>query len=124
MSLCASGGDQTALDPLELKVVVSHPMWVLGTEFRAYARAVYAFNHWATSPVPEEDLKITNQIAIKYEMKTIDRHENWWQECLFLGTILSNCKRAMYILPDSETWCDGNPGLCAFMPWLNLTGWG
>lgn len=45
MSLCAPGEDQTALDPLELKVVVIRPMWVLGTEFRAYARAVYAFNH-------------------------------------------------------------------------------
>lgn len=32
------------------------PVWVLGTEFRACARAVHA-----ASPAPEEDLKITNQ---------------------------------------------------------------
>jgi hypothetical protein len=55
MSLCAPCGDQRALDPLELKVV-NHPVWVLGTEFGAYARAVLAFNHQATSLAPEEDL--------------------------------------------------------------------
>lgn len=60
MSLRAPYGDQRALDPLELMVVVNHPVWVLGTEFTAYARAVHAFNNWTTSLAPEEDLEITN----------------------------------------------------------------
>ena len=40
------------LEP-ELQEVKSHLTWVLGTEFRSSARAVYALNHGALSPVPE-----------------------------------------------------------------------
>jgi hypothetical protein len=35
---------------LELKAVMSFPMWVLGTELRSFARAVLTLNHCATSP--------------------------------------------------------------------------
>lgn len=58
-------------------------------------------------------------------MKTIDRHGNWWQECLFSGTMLSNCKCVMYVLPDSEAssvwWW---PWLVCFdaMIWTSLAG--
>lgn len=40
-------GQKRALDALEveLKIVVSHLMWVLGPKLGSSARAVYALNH-------------------------------------------------------------------------------
>lgn len=37
---------------MELKASVSSLTWVLGTEFRAWARAVWALNSWVISPAP------------------------------------------------------------------------
>lgn len=48
---CALRGLQRVSDPLELelKVVVSHLMWVLETEPRSSGRESSAPNHWAVS---------------------------------------------------------------------------
>ena len=40
----------TGLPELELQVIVSHLMWVLGTELGSSVRVVFIFNNWAVFP--------------------------------------------------------------------------
>ena len=47
MYVCVSGGQKSVLDPLELEfqVVMSCPMWMLGTELGFSGRAPATLNH-------------------------------------------------------------------------------
>jgi hypothetical protein len=46
MSIWAPKGQKMVSDPLDLEllVVLSHPVWMLGTELRFSERAVFSFN--------------------------------------------------------------------------------
>lgn len=56
-------GQSRASDPLELEleVVVTLLMWVLGTHFGSSARAIHTLNHQVISPTPRRIFRLKQE---------------------------------------------------------------